>query len=133
MTPSERKQRRAENLRKPRTVMADAFWRALVHWSVQHVPPPDGRQLEWHRSAAQAAELAMAQWVRIQPNMSLGAYEVDVAGVTHSDPVWPEYRQQLREREKLGELDAGKFWCGFVRSRSSHRRSHASDTRRPWR
>jgi hypothetical protein len=65
----------------------------LFLWPVK-LPPPDGRQMEWHRSAAQAAELAMAQWVRIQPNMSLGAYEVDVAGVTHSDPAWPEYTLQ---------------------------------------
>jgi hypothetical protein len=66
-------------------------------------------------------------------------------------PTPQQARQQLREREKLGELDAGKFvavevvaaidaslgrrtmMVRFVRSRSSHRRSHASDTRRPWR
>jgi uncharacterized protein YbdZ (MbtH family) len=65
----------------------------LSLWPVK-LPAPDGRQLEWHRSAAQAAERAMTQWVRIQPNMSLGAYEIDVAGVTHSDPVWPEFTLQ---------------------------------------
>jgi hypothetical protein len=50
--------------------------------------------MEWHRSAAEAAERAMTKWVRVQPNMSLGAYEIDIAGVTHSDPVWPEFTLQ---------------------------------------
>jgi hypothetical protein len=58
-------------------------------WPVR-MPGPDGRQLDSHKSAAQAAELAKTKWVRIRSNMSLRAYEVDVAGVTHSDPTWPE-------------------------------------------
>lgn len=65
----------------------------LTLWPVR-LPAPDGRQLEWHRSAAAAAERAMKQWVRIRANMSLGAYEMDVAGVTHSDPEWPAYTLQ---------------------------------------
>lgn len=65
----------------------------LTLWPVR-MPAPDGRQLAWHRSAAQAAEFAMTKWIRIRANMSLGAYEVDVAGVTHSDPTWPPYTLQ---------------------------------------
>jgi hypothetical protein len=65
----------------------------LTLWPVR-LPAPDGRQLEWHRSATQAAERAMKQWIRIRPNLSLGAYEIDVAGVTHSDPEWPSYTLQ---------------------------------------
>jgi hypothetical protein len=65
----------------------------LFLWPVR-LPPPDGRQLEWHRSAAEAAERAMTQWVRIRANMSLAAYEIDAAGVTHSDPVWPAHSLQ---------------------------------------
>jgi hypothetical protein len=57
-------------------------------WPVR-LPAPDGRQLDWHRSAAQAAELAQTKWIRIRANMGLRAYEIDVAGVTHSDPIWP--------------------------------------------
>lgn len=41
MNPRERKNRRAENLRKPRTLLADAFWRALVRWSVRHANDAD--------------------------------------------------------------------------------------------
>ena len=33
MNPRERKRRRAENLRKPRTVMANAFFEALRKWA----------------------------------------------------------------------------------------------------
>jgi hypothetical protein len=59
-------------------------------WPVR-LPAPDGRQLEWHRSSAAAAERGMKDWIRIRANMSLGAYEIDVAGITHSDPEWPPY------------------------------------------
>jgi hypothetical protein len=65
----------------------------LTLWPVR-LPAPDGRQLEWHRSAAEAAERAIAQWIRVRANMSLGAYEIDVAGATHSDPRWPNYTLQ---------------------------------------
>jgi hypothetical protein len=57
-------------------------------WPVR-LPGADGRQLEWHRSAAEAAEMAMQRWVRVKANMSLGAYEVYEAAATIPDPVWP--------------------------------------------
>jgi len=57
-------------------------------WPVR-LPGSDGRQLEWHRSAAEAAEMAMQRWVRVKANMSLGAYEVYEAAATIPDPVWP--------------------------------------------
>jgi hypothetical protein len=62
----------------------------LFLWPVR-LPASDGRQLEWHRSAAEAAERAMKDWIRVRSNMSLGAYEIDAAGITHSDPEWPPY------------------------------------------
>ena len=46
--------------------------------------------MEWHRSAAEGAQRAMTQWVRIKANMSLGAYEMYVAESVITDPVWPE-------------------------------------------
>ena len=64
-------------------------------WPVR-LPAADGRVLEWHRSAAEAAELAMRKWVRIKANMALGAYEIFEAAGTIADPQWPEYTfQQL--------------------------------------
>jgi hypothetical protein len=63
----------------------------LFLWPVK-LSRPDGRQqLEWHRSAAEAAERAMKQWLRVTPNMSLGAYEMTSAIGELADPAWPDY------------------------------------------
>jgi hypothetical protein len=67
-------------------------------WPVR-LPGTDGRQLEWHRSAAEAAELAVKSWVRIKANMSLGAYDVFEANSTIPEPTWPSdltFEQMLR-------------------------------------
>jgi hypothetical protein len=58
-------------------------------WPVK-LPNPEGRQNEWHRSAAEAAEQAMKKWVRVTANMSLGAYEIFPASGDLSEPVWPD-------------------------------------------
>jgi hypothetical protein len=58
-------------------------------WPVR-LPDPDGRPMEWWRSAREAAELAMTKWVRVKANMNLGAYEMSVARSTMSEPEWPE-------------------------------------------
>jgi hypothetical protein len=69
----------------------------LFLWPVR-LPPPDGRINEWHRSAAEAAELAMRAWVRVKANISLGAYEMFQAASTIPDPEWPElpFQELLR-------------------------------------
>ena len=66
-------------------------------WPVK-LPAPDGRIMEWHRSAAAAAELAMHRWVRVTADMSLGAYQIFEASAVIPEPVWPElsYRELLR-------------------------------------
>src|SRR5947208_2649687 len=58
-------------------------------WPVK-LPNPDGRQNEWHRSAAEAAERAMKRWVRVTASMSLGAYEIFEASGDLPEPVWPD-------------------------------------------
>jgi hypothetical protein len=60
----------------------------LFLWPIK-LPRPDGRQLDWHRSAAEAAEQAM-DWVRVSANMQLGAYEVAIATANLPEPAWPE-------------------------------------------
>jgi hypothetical protein len=57
-------------------------------WPVK-LPGADGRQMEWHISAAEAAENARDRWVRVTANMSLGAYEVFEAVADYGDPEWP--------------------------------------------
>ena len=58
-------------------------------WPVK-LPGPDGKHNEWHRSAAEAAELAMKRWIRLTANMSLGAYEVFEATGDLPEPEWPD-------------------------------------------
>jgi len=55
-------------------------------WDVK-LPPEDGRQLEWHRSAAEAAERAMNKWVRVTANMSARAYDIFEAIGDFPEPV----------------------------------------------
>ena len=57
-------------------------------WPVR-LPAPDGRVNEWHRSAAEAAILAMERWIRVKANMPLGAYDIFEASSTIPDPEWP--------------------------------------------
>jgi hypothetical protein len=64
--------------------------RGVLHlWPVK-LPGPDGKHNEWHRSAAEAAERATREWVRVTSNRSLGAYEVSLAIGDIPDPVWPD-------------------------------------------
>lgn len=58
-------------------------------WPVK-LPGPDGKHNEWHRSAAEAAELAVHGWVRLTANMTLGAYEIFEATGNLPEPTWPD-------------------------------------------
>lgn len=58
-------------------------------WPIR-LPGEDGRRDTWNESALQAAELAMASWVRVASNMSAGGYDVHQAVGDIPEPVWPE-------------------------------------------
>ena len=58
-------------------------------WPVK-LPGEDGRQSNWHLSALEASELAKKKWIRVQANMSLGAYEIFEAQGELPEPNWPE-------------------------------------------
>jgi hypothetical protein len=77
----------------------------LQLWPVK-LPASDGRVLEWHRSAREAAELAMRKWIRLRANMSLGAYDVFEAEGVVADPEWPavSYREILKIAFGAGRL-----------------------------
>jgi len=62
-------------------------------WPIR-LPAPDDRKNEWSRSAREAAEMAMTQWVRLKANMSVGAYEITVPESAMADPIWPELSYQ---------------------------------------
>jgi hypothetical protein len=61
----------------------------LFLWPVK-LPGPDDKYLEWHRSAAEGAELAMNRWLRLRANMSLGANDVFEAIGNLPEPEWPD-------------------------------------------
>jgi hypothetical protein len=63
--------------------------KVLTFWPVK-LPGPDGRQMAWHTSGADAAERAMKSWIRVSANMGLGAYEIFEAEGTIPDPEWPD-------------------------------------------
>jgi len=66
-------------------------------WPIR-LPAPDDRKSDWLRSAREAAEMAMGQWIRLKANISLGAYEITVAESVVAEPMWPElsYNELLR-------------------------------------
>ncbi len=57
-------------------------------WPVR-LPGPDGKENMWHRSAHDAASLAMRKWTRVTSNMSLKAYEAHVATGVLPEPSFP--------------------------------------------
>ena len=60
----------------------------LFFWPVR-LPGPDGKDMNWWKSAREAAVLAMKDWVRIKANMNLGAYDIFKAASVISEPDWP--------------------------------------------
>lgn len=56
-------------------------------WPVR-MSSPNGRKDEWGRTAREFAKMAMGKWVRVTPNMDLGAYQVTVAR-GGPEAVWP--------------------------------------------
>ena len=58
-------------------------------WPVR-LPMPDGKDLDWWRSAREAAERAVESWVRVKANKNLGAYDAFEAAGSLGEPQWPE-------------------------------------------
>jgi hypothetical protein len=71
-------------------------------WPVK-LPDPGGRISTWHVSAMEGAAKAMTQWIRVMPNLNLGAYEFFVAENSLSDPDWPSL--PLRDLLQIGFKD----------------------------
>ena len=56
------------------------------------VPQPNenGAWNSWHKSASKAVTEAKKNWVRIQPDRSIGGYVVISSGGNLSEPKWPD-------------------------------------------
>jgi hypothetical protein len=60
----------------------------LFLWPVKRTK--SGRkEMAWHTSAQRGARLAQRYWVKIESNMSLGAYEITQAKGHIPEPEWP--------------------------------------------
>ena len=68
-------------------------------WPVK-LPDPGGRMSGWHTSGVECAEKAMKHWIRVVPNMSLGAYEIHLAENVLTEPEWPD--KPFHELLKIG-------------------------------
>jgi hypothetical protein len=64
------------------------------------LPDETGRSNSWYESALLAANKAQTSWVRVQADMSLGAYRIWEARGDLSEPEWPE--EPLRDLLKIG-------------------------------
>jgi hypothetical protein len=67
--------------------------RTVTLWPVR-LPNSDGRRDEWQRTAQDCAERAMTAWIRIVPNLNLGAYEPYEATGKIPEPEWSEHTFQ---------------------------------------
>ena len=62
----------------------------VFFWPVS-LPGPDGKDLNWWRSAREAASRARSTWVRVMPNINLGAPKFLRRMITLGEPVWPDF------------------------------------------
>lgn len=60
----------------------------LFIWPIR-LPDDAMKNDRWSRSALAAAEMARSKWVRVQPNMRIGGYELITADQI-PDPTWPD-------------------------------------------
>jgi hypothetical protein len=63
--------------------------KVVALWPVR-LATEDGRSDRWSSSAHDAAKLAKTRWVRVQANMSLGAYDIFAATGNIPEPEWPD-------------------------------------------
>jgi hypothetical protein len=71
-------------------------------WPVR-LPNADGREMAWHISARDAVEEATTKWMRVCPNMSLGAYEMTWGEKITIEPQWPDV--SFQELIRIGFRD----------------------------
>jgi hypothetical protein len=60
----------------------------LFLWMIR-LPGSDGKLDPWNESALEAVKMATDGWIRVAPNMSLGAYEIFTC-LDDKPPVWPK-------------------------------------------
>lgn len=61
----------------------------IFFWVVK-LPGADGKHNEWHKSALNAAIVAMDHWVRVTANQAAKGYDVAKSKAKLDDPKWPD-------------------------------------------
>jgi len=82
----------------PRSLITTMNRQGVVFlWPIR-LPGCDGRLDDWNRSALEAANMATSKWVRVQANMSLGAYELYEASANWTEIEWavPSFQELLK-------------------------------------
>lgn len=74
---------------KPRTLYTTIDRRNVVTLWPVGLPDERGRTNDWHLSAHEAAQFATEKWVRLSPDMGLGAYRIELAVGEFPEPTWP--------------------------------------------
>ncbi len=79
---------------------------AVILWPVKH--SSEGQHNEWNHSAMEAAKKATQEWVRVQSNMQVGAYDVHGAQGDIPEPEWPpiSFEELLRIAFKDRVIDS---------------------------
>ena len=84
----------SESLFSPRAIFTTISRQGVVFMWPIRLPGPDGKIDPWNKSALEAAAMATGQWVRVQSNMDLKAYEVFQAPANLPQPQWPDHKFQ---------------------------------------
>lgn len=88
--PSLRDALQGETTVGPRAIFTAVNRQKVIFlWPVK-LQAGDSRPNEWNTSALEAAQRAMQNWVRVEANMSLGAYDCNLAMGELPEPEWPE-------------------------------------------
>ena len=97
-----------ESTLKPMGLFTTMSRQGVLFLWLAKLPGADGKIDEWSRSALEAAKLAETSWVRVQANMSLGAYECYTASGQIPEPTWPEvsFQELLRVAFKDRLIDS---------------------------
>jgi hypothetical protein len=74
----------------PATIYTAINRQGVVFLWPAKLPNADGKTLDWHRTAHEAANHAMASWIRVVSNKSLGAYVTIEGPKTIPAPEWPD-------------------------------------------
>lgn len=80
----------AESAMVPKILFLATTRQGVLHlWDIR-LPGPDGKLDSWNESAREAAQIAMARWVRVVSDKPLNGYAVYEATGELPEPEWPD-------------------------------------------